>query len=48
MYALSGLFSSVLGAIVFFTIFRPLYLHLVEVKGWNKSLVARDESRRRS
>lgn len=40
VYALSGLFSSVLGAIVFFTIFRPIYLHLVENKGWNKSLVA--------
>ena len=40
MYALSSFFSSILGAIVFFTIFRPIYLHLVETKGWNKSLVA--------
>ena len=40
LYALSGLFSSILGAIVLFTIFRPLYTHLVEKKHWNKSLVA--------
>src|SRR5476649_1600382 len=40
LYALSGLFSSILGAIVLFTIFRSLYLFLVEKKGWNKSMVA--------
>jgi predicted PurR-regulated permease PerM len=40
LYALSGLFSSILGAIVLFTIFRPVYLLLVESKHWNKSLVA--------
>jgi predicted PurR-regulated permease PerM len=40
VYALSGLFSSILGAIVLFTLFRPVYLHLVEKKNWNKSLVA--------
>ncbi|MEN0052899.1 MAG: AI-2E family transporter [Mucilaginibacter sp.] len=40
LYALSGLFSSILGAIVLFTIFRPLYINLVENKGWNKVLVA--------
>src|SRR5580698_5426787 len=40
VYALSGLFSSILGAIIIFTIFRPVYLALVEKKGWNKSLVA--------
>jgi predicted PurR-regulated permease PerM len=40
LYALSGLFSSILGAIVLFTIFRPVYLHMVEKKHWNKSLVA--------
>lgn len=39
-YALSGLFSSILGAIVLFTIFRPVYLFMVEKKHWNKSLVA--------
>ncbi len=40
VYALSSLFSAILGAIVLFTIFRPVYLHLVENKGWNKTLVA--------
>ncbi len=40
LYALSGLFSSILGAIIIFTISRPLYLLLVEKKGWNKSVVA--------
>jgi predicted PurR-regulated permease PerM len=39
-YALSDLFSSILGAIVLYTIFRPFYLYLVEGKRWNKSLVA--------
>jgi predicted PurR-regulated permease PerM len=40
IFALSGLFSSILGAIVLFTIFRPVFINLVEVRGWNKSLVA--------
>jgi len=40
VYALSGLFSSILGAIVLFTIFRPLFLYLTQKKRWNKSLVA--------
>lgn len=40
LYALSGLFSSILGAIILFTLFRPFYLFLVEKKGWNKNLVA--------
>src|ERR1700761_5311963 len=40
VYALSGLFSSILGAIVLFTIFRPLYIFLVDKKRWNKTLVA--------
>src|SRR5260221_13577010 len=40
VYASSGLFSSILGSIVLYTIFRPVYIHLVEKKGWNKSLVA--------
>jgi predicted PurR-regulated permease PerM len=40
VYALSGLFSSILGAIVLFTIFRPVYILFVEKKHWNKSLVA--------
>jgi predicted PurR-regulated permease PerM len=40
VYALSGLITSILGAIVLFTIFRPIYLNLVEKKKWNKSAVA--------
>ncbi len=40
LYAFRGLFSSLLGAIVLFTIFRPVYLYLVEKKNWKKSLVA--------
>ena len=41
VYALSGwLFSSILGAIVLFTIFRPVYLELVEKRSWNRSLIA--------
>ena len=40
LYALTGLFSSILGAIVLFTIFRPAYLHFVEKRKWNKVLVA--------
>jgi predicted PurR-regulated permease PerM len=40
LYALSSLFSSILGAIVLFTIFRPLYINLSEKRGWNSSLVA--------
>jgi len=40
VYALSGLFSAILGAVVLFTIFRPVYLRLVERQNWNKSIVA--------
>src|SRR5882724_6024794 len=40
VYALSGLFSAILGAVVLFTIFRPVYLKLVEKRHWNKTLVA--------
>lgn len=40
LYALSNLFNSILGAIVLFTIFRPVYLFMVEKKRWNKSVVA--------
>jgi predicted PurR-regulated permease PerM len=40
LYALSSLFSSILGAVVLFTIFRPLYINLSEKRGWNRSLVA--------
>src|SRR5476651_2053903 len=40
IYALQGLFSSILGAIVLYTIFRPFYLYLVDKKGWRKGLAA--------
>jgi len=40
LYALTDLFSGILGAIVLYTIFRPVYIHLVEKKLWNKALVA--------
>jgi predicted PurR-regulated permease PerM len=40
LYALSGLFSSILGAIVLYVIFRPLYVNLAEKREWPKSLVA--------
>lgn len=39
-YALSGLFSSILGAIVLFTIFRSIYLNLTEKRKWNRPLSA--------
>jgi predicted PurR-regulated permease PerM len=40
LYALSGLFSSILGAIVLFTIFRPMYCDLVDKRNWNKTISA--------
>jgi predicted PurR-regulated permease PerM len=40
LYALSGLFSAILGAIVLFTISRPVFLFLTVKKNWNKTLVA--------
>jgi len=40
LYALSDLFSSILGAIVIYTILRPVNLFLTEKKGWNKAMVA--------
>ena len=40
VYALSSLFSSILGAIVLFTIFRPVFRYFVEKKHWNGTLVA--------
>ena len=39
LYALSGLFSSILGAVVLFTLFRPMFIFLAEKKGWNKPIV---------
>ncbi len=40
VYALSGLFSSILGAVVLYTVFRPMYLYMVEKKGWNGPVIA--------
>ncbi|QJD96628.1 AI-2E family transporter [Mucilaginibacter robiniae] len=40
LYALSTIFSSILGAIVLFVIFRPLYLYLTEKRRWNQTLSA--------
>jgi predicted PurR-regulated permease PerM len=39
-YALTDLFSSILGAIVLYTIFRPFYLYMVETRKWNRALSA--------
>lgn len=40
LYALSGLFSSILGAVVLYTIFRSTYIYLVEKRGLNGPIVA--------
>jgi len=40
LYALSELFSSILGAIVLFTIFRPFYLYMVERRKLNGAMAA--------
>lgn len=40
LYALSELFSSILGAIVLFTIFRPFYLWMVDKKNLNGAFAA--------
>jgi predicted PurR-regulated permease PerM len=40
IYALSDLFSAILGAIVLFTLFRPFYLYLVDKKGWNSTMAS--------
>lgn len=40
LYALSELFSSILGAIVLFTIFRPFYLWMVDKKNLNGTFAA--------
>ncbi|QXV66033.1 AI-2E family transporter [Mucilaginibacter achroorhodeus] len=40
LYALTELFSSILGAIVLFTIFRPFYLWMVERRRFNRALAA--------
>ncbi len=39
-YALSAIFSSILGAIVLYVLFRPLYIYMSEKRGWNKGISA--------
>jgi predicted PurR-regulated permease PerM len=40
LYALSTIFTSILGAIVLYVMFRPMYLFLTEKRGWHKVLSA--------
>jgi predicted PurR-regulated permease PerM len=40
LYALSAIFTSILGAIVLYVMFRPMYLYLNEKRGWHKVLSA--------
>jgi len=40
LYALSAIFSAILGAIVLYVMFRPLYLNITERRGWNKGVSA--------
>jgi predicted PurR-regulated permease PerM len=40
LYALKDIFTSILGAIVLYTIFKPFYVYLTEKRSWNASLVA--------
>lgn len=40
LYALSTIFTSILGAIVLYVMFRPLYLYFNEKRGWHKVLSA--------
>jgi predicted PurR-regulated permease PerM len=39
-YSLMGIFSAILSTLVLYTIMRPAYLYLVNVKGFNKRLTA--------
>ena len=39
-YSLQGIFGSILSTLVLYTILRPGYIHLAEVKKWNKSFTA--------
>jgi predicted PurR-regulated permease PerM len=39
-YSLQGVFGSILSTLVLYTILRPSYLYLVEVKGWNRQATA--------
>ncbi|MFD2285358.1 AI-2E family transporter [Pedobacter petrophilus] len=39
-YSLQDIFSAILSTLVLYTILRPVYIHLAEVKNWNKRFVA--------
>ncbi len=39
-YSLQGVFGSILSTLVLYTILRPSYLYLVEVKNWNRQATA--------
>ncbi|RYG16214.1 MAG: AI-2E family transporter [Chitinophagaceae bacterium] len=39
-YSLQGIFGSILSTLVLYTILRPAYIHLAEVKKWNRSMTA--------
>lgn len=39
-YSLQGIFGSILSTLVLFTILRPAFMYLVDVKHWNKSFSA--------
>ena len=39
-YSIQGIFGSILSTLVLYTILRPSYLHLVEVKRWNPRFTA--------
>ncbi|WP_345949764.1 MULTISPECIES: AI-2E family transporter [unclassified Mucilaginibacter] len=40
LYALSEIFSAILGAIVLYVMFRPLFLYLTEKRRWNAAISA--------
>jgi len=40
VYSLQGIFGSILSTLVLYTILRPCYIYLVEVKNWNKRFSA--------
>ncbi len=40
IYSLQGIFGSILSTLVLFTILRPGFIYLVEVKHWNKTVSA--------
>jgi len=40
LYALSAIFTSILGAIVLYVMFRPMYLYLTEKRSWHRVLSA--------